>query len=55
MLNTVSYPVLNLCNALDLQAKTRDTDEYREFAAKQDVQRYKQIFRDRPYQSMFPT
>lgn len=51
--STVSYPVMNLVTALHSQAKAKDSDEYREFAEKQAVLRYKAIFRGRPFQPMF--
>ena len=53
LLSTVSYPVMNLVTALHNQAKARDTDDYREFAANQAKLRYKAIFRGRPFQPMF--
>lgn len=44
---------MNLSVALNLQAQSRNTDDYRQFYSQQADLRYKKIFSERPYQGAF--
>jgi hypothetical protein len=52
-LSTSSHQVMNLVLAIEVQREAKNTEEYLVFTKKQSDLRFKQIFKEPPYQAMF--